>query len=139
MNFDRVVAALAIGGLIVFGGCAIFQDRLRHFPTWVAAGVVLWLAAAPAAAAEVAGAGFGTYTWLRRNVLPTCMYCHVTVPGVSFASHAETLRQVVPGEPEKSRMYIMVASRRMPKGRGGLPAEQIQAIYEWIRNGAKDD
>jgi hypothetical protein len=33
----------------------------------------------------------------------------------------------------------MVATKRMPKGRGGLPDEQIRAIYDWIRNGAMND
>lgn len=81
----------------------------------------------------------GTYGWLRREVFPVCMYCHVSVPGVSFGRHEDTVKHVVPGDPENSRLYVMVASRRMPKGRGGLPDEQIRAIHEWISRGAKND
>lgn len=81
----------------------------------------------------------GTYGWLRREVFPLCMYCHISVPGVSFGRHEDTVKHVVPGDPENSRLYVMVASRRMPKGRGGLPEEQIRAIHEWISRGAKDD
>jgi hypothetical protein len=33
----------------------------------------------------------------------------------------------------------MVATKRMPKGRGGLPDDQIRAIYDRIRNRAKHD
>lgn len=81
----------------------------------------------------------GTYRWLRREVFPLCMYCHISVPGVSFGRYEDTIKQVVPGDPENSRLYVMVASRRMPKGRGGLPEEQIRAIGEWISNGAQND
>lgn len=80
-----------------------------------------------------------TFSWLRRNVFSMCMYCHASVPGVSFATHHDTLKHVMPGAPEQSRLYIMIESKRMPKGRGGLPEEQLRAIRDWIANGAKDD
>lgn len=80
-----------------------------------------------------------TYSWLYRNVFSMCMYCHVSVPGVSFGNHRDTIKHVVPEHPELSRLYIMVATRRMPKGRGGLPEVQIRAIRNWIAKGAKDD
>lgn len=89
----------------------------------------------PAATAN----GHGTYRWLRREVFPLCMYCHISVPGVSFGRYQDVIKHVVPGDPENSRLYVMVATRRMPKGRGGLPEEQISAIREWISRGAQND
>lgn len=80
-----------------------------------------------------------TYSWLRRNVFSMCMYCHVAVPGVSFANYQETIKHVVPGQPERSILYLMVLARRMPKGRGGLPEEQLRALHDWIGNGARND
>lgn len=68
-----------------------------------------------------------------------CQYCHMSVPGVSFGSHSEAIKLVVPGSPEGSRLYEMVRTRRMPKGGFGLPPEQLQAIHDWIKSGAKDD
>lgn len=80
-----------------------------------------------------------TYSWLRRNVFYLCDYCHVSVPGVNFMRHADALKQVVPGQPEASKLYQMVFTHRMPPGRGGLHRDEIVAIYEWIKQGAKDD
>jgi hypothetical protein len=83
--------------------------------------------------------GKATYSWLRQNVFATCNYCHIAVPGVSFMRHEDVLRHVVPGHPEASRLYFMVVTRRMPRPRGGLPPDQLKAIHDWIKNGAKDD
>jgi hypothetical protein len=80
-----------------------------------------------------------TYAWLRSNVFSACNYCHVSIAGVSFMRHEDVLRHVVPGQPEASRLYYMVVTRRMPPGRGGLPAEEITALRDWISNGAKND
>lgn len=68
-----------------------------------------------------------------------CMYCHIAVPGIALGSLDDVRRLVVPGNPEASRLYIVVASKQMPKGRGGLPANEIAAIRQWILNGALDD
>jgi hypothetical protein len=77
-----------------------------------------------------------TYYWLTNNVFPICMYCHIAVPGVYFGRYQDTLKHVVPGSAENSRLYIMVRSGRMPKGRAKLGEHQIMAIRDWIDNGA---
>lgn len=80
-----------------------------------------------------------TYSWLRRNVFSMCMYCHISVPGITLGNFDEVRRHVVPGDPGASRLYVMVASKQMPKGRGGLPEHEIAAIREWILRGAPED
>jgi len=46
---------------------------------------------------------------------------------------------VVPGNPEASLLYQKVVSGQMPPGALHLSAQKIQAIYDWIRLGAKKD
>ena len=43
---------------------------------------------------------------------------------------------IIPGEPESSSLYYVVAQGIMPKGSPPLSAGEVQAIYQWIKNGA---
>ncbi len=79
-----------------------------------------------------------SFTWIKENVLSICTFCHAPRKA-NFLSHAGTLPVVVAGEPEKSRLYQYLASGRMPKGAGKLPPEKIQAVYDWIKQGAKNN
>ena len=82
-----------------------------------------------------------------RPILATeCFSCHTDsqLGGLRLDSREAMLKggksgpAIVPGDPEKS--LIMVAVRqsgtlKMPKG-GKLPDDQIEALAQWIRNGA---
>lgn len=45
---------------------------------------------------------------------------------------------VLPGNPEGSGLYTTVAGGRMPKDNPALSKMEIDAIYTWIKNGAKE-
>ncbi|MGV3719310.1 MAG: DUF1549 domain-containing protein, partial [Actinomycetota bacterium] len=44
---------------------------------------------------------------------------------------------IVPGAPEKSLLYQMLADGRMPKGGGRLSPEELAKVARWIKAGAK--
>ena len=44
---------------------------------------------------------------------------------------------IVPGKPEKSRLFKLVHSGEMPKREKKLTPEQIALVREWIANGAR--
>lgn len=46
---------------------------------------------------------------------------------------------VIPGNPERSSLYQSVISGDMPKNRPRLSNRELQAIYDWIKNGALKD
>ena len=78
------------------------------------------------------------YSWLRENVFPLCNYCHPQ-KRANFLSYNGVMQVVVPGNPEASLLYQKVASGQMPPGALHLSEQKIQAIYDWIRLGAKKD
>ena len=78
------------------------------------------------------------YSWLRENVFPLCNYCHPR-KRADFLSYDGVMQVVVPGNPEASLLYQKVVSGQMPPGALHLSAQKIQAIYDWIRLGAKKD
>ncbi|MFO1029685.1 MAG: c-type cytochrome domain-containing protein [Planctomycetota bacterium] len=50
-------------------------------------------------------------------------------------------KTITPGEPEQSRLYLMVTMQErpfMPKGEDPLPAEQQQLLRTWIEQGASE-
>ena len=72
---------------------------------------------------------------------PSCAECHAGSSarlGISFSTYDELLasKTVVPFDPLASQFYTSVASGRMPQGRPPLSTEQIQALFDWIKNGA---
>ena len=85
-----------------------------------------------------------------------CMDCHSANQGdgdgldsANFDSYEETLKVVNPFHPETSRLYLAVASQKMPKGMDPMPGMpnpakpaslspgELQIIFEWIQNGAQ--
>ena len=78
-----------------------------------------------------------SYRWIRSNVFGVCSYCHPNTNADMFSYSGISLL-VVPGMPEQSLLYQRVASGEMPK-RIKLRKEKIQVIYDWIKNGAKNN
>jgi hypothetical protein len=81
------------------------------------------------------------------GVLPilkeSCFKCHDAASkkgGFDLSSYETTMKGVVPGAPEKSKLYTSVtgASPKMPKGAGPLTKAQTDAIAAWIRSGARN-
>ncbi|MDO9545363.1 MAG: c-type cytochrome domain-containing protein [Pelolinea sp.] len=61
--------------------------------------------------------------------------------GVFLESYSDILGNVVPGDPETSLLYkalIGDGMQQMPPG-NPLPDEMIQMIYDWIKQGAKEN
>lgn len=68
-----------------------------------------------------------------------CVRCHVSaastgkVFGFTNLSHAIATGLIVPGSPEKSRIYSEIASQSMPP-KSPLSADEQAVIYHWIAN-----
>ncbi len=65
---------------------------------------------------------------------------------VGFSSYQALLdseglldRPIEPGFPERSGVWIQVHQQTMPKSLEKLTTEEVQAIYDWIKTGAKND
>lgn len=80
-------------------------------------------------------AAHATYPWLRARVFTRCEYCHAGVGRATLDTWGGLRQLLVPYRPEQSRLYRMVASRRMPIG-WSLTEEEISSIYWWIKQGA---
>lgn len=68
---------------------------------------------------------------------PKCLTCHDA--GDPNFTNYDTLMagtKVVPGSPNTSALYLSVKNGSMPKGQSPLSTEEMQAIYDWIANGA---
>ncbi len=83
-----------------------------------------------------------------RTILPIlnqkCVACHPAGSGagdVSLASFADLKELVDPSKPEESLLLRVVRGpqARMPKAGGPLKAEEVEAIRQWIAEGAKND
>ena len=85
------------------------------------------------------------FSWIKANVYDgACIGCHNAAKPlghVDLTSYEKSVegKIVVTGKPDESSLYAQVASGKMPKGKGQLPDDQILAIADWIRNGAKND
>lgn len=59
------------------------------------------------------------------------------------AVKAKDMKRVVAGKPKESFLYIKLTQpgsgqgSRMPQGAAALPSQHIEAVREWIANGAK--
>jgi formylglycine-generating enzyme required for sulfatase activity len=73
-------------------------------------------------------------------LIERCIQCHGSekaLGAVRLTTNVAISRVLVPGEPEKSRLFLSVASGAMPPGSEKLTKDQIDAIRDWIREGAK--
>lgn len=75
-------------------------------------------------------------------LIPRCLTCHTgtnSVSKVDLSTYANLLMNdiVVPGNPQQSKLYLSINSGTMPQGSTKLPNNQIQAVYDWIQEGAE--
>lgn len=76
-----------------------------------------------------------------------CAKCHgAETQKANFALHtaaalrkgSETGPVITPGEPEKSRLYEVVAAGEMPpRGETSLSVEELQLLHDWLAGGAR--
>ena len=85
-----------------------------------------------------------TWTGVQQLFVEHCDACHPAEQGLDLHTELQYpstsgYNYVVPGDPENSLLWAAVTyeylSPRMPP-QGQLPAETIQAIYDWILAGA---
>lgn len=112
---------------------------------------------------EGSGADQGaTFTGIQARVFtPICTQCHAGAaaplgfslePAVSYANLVNTpsvevpqLMRVLPGKPDSSYVVWKIEGRpgiaggRMPLGLSPLPATEIEAIRQWISDGAQQN
>ena len=80
-----------------------------------------------------------------RDVLPIFLQmaasCHGNSGGLSLETYEGTMMVVVPGDPEGSVLYQRLLGQGGPvmPPSGPLPDSQIQLIYDWIKQGAKNN
>jgi len=85
------------------------------------------------------------YSWLNTNVFQArCISCHSTAvanAGIDLSSYSRILAtgSVNPGNPNGSSMYVATLSGTMPKTPPALSSAEVQAIFNWIQNGAVND
>ena len=91
-----------------------------------------------------------TYASLQTKVFsPKCVSCHMengNAPHGVICTNYEHLMSgavfpplIIPGSPERSSLYVAVSSGGMPKDSSRLSKNEIDAIYTWIKNGAKQN
>jgi hypothetical protein len=79
--------------------------------------------------------GNPTYASIRASVIqPKCAACHGPGPR-DLTTYAATMKYVVPGKPQESKLCVQVATGKMPLA-GPLPQGEIDEICEWILDGA---
>lgn len=67
-------------------------------------------------------------------VQPRCVECHT-----SLGTYQGLLEIVKPGNPNRSGFYREINSGDMPQHSPKLSDAEIQAVYNWILNGAAND
>ena len=88
------------------------------------------------------------YVWLQRNVFGRkCGSCHgipQTIAKVDFTTYntllgslGKKLKPLVPHSPEQSGIYTEIVSGSMPPARKANSAVEIEAVRQWINNGAQ--
>ncbi|KAF0178707.1 MAG: hypothetical protein FD161_1751 [Limisphaerales bacterium] len=101
-----------------------------------------------AAAAKPAATGPLTFEKDIRPILKAnCFHCHgeegKTKGGLDarlrhlIAKGGESGPAIVPGKPDKSRLFTMVRDGEMPQSERKLSKEQVELIRQWIAGGAK--
>jgi mono/diheme cytochrome c family protein len=114
------------------------------------------LATAPAAATSTSAAPAATPTAAavsyKNDIQPiftqNCVVCHGGSGGLYLDSYAHVMaggatgKVVIPGNPDQSVLVERIKGilqPRMPLGRPPLPAADINAIVQWIAEGAPDN
>jgi hypothetical protein len=88
-----------------------------------------------------------TYSWIKANVIgPSCIGCHSKgksasdYPFESYNDVADPANTVVAtNDPENSYFYTDIRDGMMPKHRAHLPADQVQAVFDWIKAGCPNN
>jgi hypothetical protein len=97
---------------------------------------------------EVSLAGTKSFALINQHILQAkCMSCHSTANAPSLgdnkdlSSYAAVMASgtVVAGSPTASSLWTEPNSGSMPKNGSKLPADHIQAIYDWIQDGARNN
>lgn len=95
-----------------------------------------------------------TYLSIRENIFSLtsprgkCVSCHGSInpahhldlssyEKMATGKHLPPL--IVPGDPEESSLYIECATGKMPKGGPKLTQAELNALYDWIKDGARDE
>lgn len=89
-----------------------------------------------------------TFDSIRTNILvPKCLGCHgkgaESPLGIDLSTYENVMDQtafppvVTAGIPEESSLYITVHKGTMPKNAKPLSENEVAAIFDWIKNGAK--
>jgi len=104
-----------------------------------------WIALSLAGAASIFAADPVSYTAQVKPILAErCLSCHSSEQrfgGLSLEKFDDISDFVTPGDPSKSRLFVVVygSTAKMPRGGPPLKPEQIEILKTWIEQGAKDD
>ena len=144
----RRPAALAVAALLLLGS-ALRAGQAPPAPQAPSSGATALQPASGASAAAAAAQPNELFeTRVRPLLAANCYACHAdaAMAGLRVDSREALLRggetgpALVPGDPEKSALLKVVQHAegfpRMPRGRAKLPAADIEAIAQWIRDGA---
>ena len=101
--------------------------------------------------AQAFGAASPTFSWIKKNIFQTrcATTCHQATNSdgnVDLTSYQGLMtsegmleKPVVPGAPEQSGIWIQTHQKTMPKSGETLTDEEIQAVFDWIKDGAKEN
>ena len=64
---------------------------------------------------------------LKDFLIPKCAICHSWIE-----SKEQLLKRIFPGEPEKSRLYILIDRNRMPLGSPALSDKEKEFVFKII-------
>jgi uncharacterized membrane protein len=93
-------------------------------------------------ATQPGSAATPTFAWIQENVLQaSCVRCHSAgggAAGLDLSSYEAMMASgvIAPGSPDESELYVQIATGKMPKRAAPLSADKIEAVAEWIRQGA---
>lgn len=89
-----------------------------------------------------------TYASIATNIIAAkCLSCHNgpnSAKRVDLSSYDTILANtnypplVLPGKPEQSSLYTAIVTGYMPRYKSALRGVEMQAVLDWIQNGAKD-
>ena len=75
-----------------------------------------------------------TYTWINKNIIqPKCASCH------DFSTYESLIEDVLPGRADQSPLYTETKNGSMPMGGEPLTEDELDAIQQWIQDGAPNN